>query len=219
MDITEQIKEVLGEHINLTFNSEINMFHGALIVDKQDNDKYYINIDISGFPTKFPKVWEIAERIPRKADRHINTKTDLSCCFTTLANEEILLKTKIHTLHDFINFIVIPYFQNNSYYESNRIYKFGEYSHFPELSTYETYKEILNLDNIYKIREVLHGKLIYNTKYRPNDNCFCGSNQKLKKCKNHEVCYKNFRYISLNTMRRDYSIIDYVIKAHFNQKP
>ena len=181
--ITIETKFLFLKYIN-----EERAFIGYIEID--EDDKYYLKIDISDFPSKFPKVYEIGERIPRKADRHINR--DNSLCFTTKANEEILLRTTITDLISFFNLILIPYLINNSYFEINKEYKFGEYSHFPDISTYETYRDILGIDNFERIAVILKA-IAKGKKFRPNEICYCGSGKKIKKCKNHESAYRNIK--------------------------
>ena len=97
MVINNQIDIILKKYSFLTFNSEERCFIGVIQID--EDDKYNLKIDISKYSNKFPRVFEIDERIPRKADRHINS--DQSLCFTTAPNEEILTKTLVKDLESF----------------------------------------------------------------------------------------------------------------------
>jgi len=85
-----QLEIILKKHPFLSYNDKERCFVGYLRVD--DDDKYNLKIDISNI-SSFPRVYELDDRIPKKADRHINS--DYSLCFTTKANELILLKTKV----------------------------------------------------------------------------------------------------------------------------
>ncbi len=192
------IEYILEKFPFLTYNSEERYFIGYIQID--EDDKYHLKIKINNFPKTFPKVYELEDRIPKKAERHVNA--DYSLCFTTKANEEILLKTKIKDLQSFFQLILVPYLLNNSYFEINNQYKFGEYSHHPLISTYETYRDILNVENFELIETILI-EIANGKKYRPNKICYCGSGKKIKKCKNHEFGYRNLKKINVDRLLND----------------
>ncbi len=183
-----QIEEVLQKYPSLSFVKSDNQFVGEIIVDSEDNDEYLIQIDISPFPERFPNVKEIGERIPPKGHRHIYEDTGC-CCFTTLANEQVLLKTKINSLLKFVDQIVIKYLQNNSFYEINNRYKNGEYLHGGP-GTLQGYKDILNLP-YYQIPLALILR-IENRKFDRRAPCYFCGNKKMRKCHLH-----NFRKLYL----------------------
>lgn len=197
MDIDKQVEEVLERYPELRYESNKKEIHGELYIT--GNDSYTVKIDIGKFPNFFPVVYEEGERIPRKADRHIYEGTG-NCCLTTLAKEQILLKTSVKNLVDFISLIVIPYFQNNSYYELNKKYKNGEYSH-NTMGIIEGYQEILKLDKSWDVVPVLNR--LVDHELSKNDKCYCGSNISLKKCQKgvHKDCYRDFKLISNELVR------------------
>lgn len=215
MVINNQIDIVLKKYTFLTFNSEESCFTGVIQVD--EDDKYNLKIDISDI-SSFPRVYELDDRIPKKADRHINS--DYSLCFTTRANELILSKTIIKDLISFFDLILVPYLLNNSFYEINKYYKFGEYSHHPYMATYETYSDILNIDN-FELISILLSNVSKGRKIRPNEKCYCGSNVKIKKCKNHENGYRNIKKIPSKKLSIDSLVIkelrEYLIKMENNK--
>lgn len=172
-----QIKKVLQEHPGLLYNDQSKMFFGTLSID--GDDQYSITIDLTPFPHKFPVVKEINERIRPIADNHINF--DGSCCFTVPVKEQILLrKGLIKTISQFINKIVVPFFQNNSFREINGNFKNGEYSHgLPGII--EAYSDILGISNV----ELTLSLLVKHIKGEPfgkNVPCYCGSGKKMKNC-------------------------------------
>lgn len=191
-----QIKRVLQEHPGLSYNDQSKMFSGILIID--EGDQYNITIDLTPFPHKFPVVKEINERIRPIADNHINS--DGSCCFTVPVKEQILLKKGlIKTIPQFINKIVVPFFQNNSFREINGNYKNGEYSH--GLSgIIEAYSDILGVNNQELTLKILIRHLKGNG-YGKNDPCFCGSNKKFKDC--HSYRFKDLSLIDKNMIIAD----------------
>ncbi|MCG8784423.1 hypothetical protein G1K52_01420 [Tenacibaculum finnmarkense] len=209
MVIDNQIDIILKKYPLLTFNSEERYFIG--IIETDEDDKYNLKVDISKCSNNFPKVFEIDERIPRKADRHINS--DSSLCFTTAPNEEILTKTLVKDLESFFKLILIPYLINNSYFEINKKYKYGGYHHHPIYSIYETYVDILGINNGKQVVDVLQ-KIANGKKFRPNELCYCGSAKKIKKCNNHEKGYRNIKKISSERLNSDSLKILKLIKIH-----
>lgn len=201
MVIGNQLDLILKSYPFLTFNSKERCFTGYIQVD--EDDRYNLKIDINN-TVDFPRVYELDDRIPKKADRHINA--DYSMCFTTKANELILIKTKVKDLILFFNLVLIPYLLNNSFYEINKYYKFGEYTHNHHISTYETYCDILNIDNFDLISTILY-QASQGRKIRPNEICYCGSQKKIKKCQNHETGYRNLRKINKIKLNSDSNII------------
>ena len=195
--IEQQIEKVLREHPLLVFNTSKRMFFGSIITDKNDGDSYSVEIYLNGFPISFPLVREIGERIPPKADRH-KYKDDY-CCFTTGAKERIMLNKRIFSLSDFISLVAIPYFQNNSFYEINHQYKFGEYSHGP-LGLLEAYNEILGVSNSKLTEKILIDYVIGKMELK-NQSCFCGSGRSLQYC--HGNNYNDLLILGKNFVKRD----------------
>jgi len=161
---------------NLLFNKDKLVLEGNLFI--YEYDCYQISIDISPFPNFFPIVKELGERIPFNVDRH--KYHDASCCLTTKAKEQLLLKKKIKTLDNFIEKIVIPFFENNSYYEINKEYIDGGYSH-GIVGVFEAYKEITNISDLKVLIDFLINR-INSKKYQRNEKCFCNSGKKFKNC-------------------------------------
>jgi hypothetical protein len=216
MGLKDEINEALANYNSLEYIQKDQILIGILEVD--EGDKYHVMIQPRNYPDSFPLVWEIGERIPRKVDRHIFETTG-NCCFTTKAKEDILLKTSISSILKFISIIVIPFFQNNSYYEIHKKYKYGEHSHDAISSIIETYKDILGIDNIFLLREIISNRVAKNIKIRPNDLCFCDSNVKIKNCDEHYTAFKNFIKIKESTLKFDLSLIDtFLMKLHINSQ-
>ena len=175
VSLSKQIETVL-EKYGLHFNENINLFTGELKII--DNDSYLISVDISPFPISFPIVKEIGGRIPNRIDRHIYKNR--VCCLTTEAKEQILIKKRIRSLDNFFALVVIPFFQNNSYYEYNEKYIHGEYEH-GIIGVFESYQEIANIKDYKILIELLQARLkdkIFNR----DESCFCGSGRKYKRC-------------------------------------
>lgn len=206
MDIKKQINDVLSKYPDLKFLEDKNVFVGVL-------DGYELRIELTPYPKRFPTVFEVGERIPKKADRHIYEDTG-NCCFTTSALSQILLKTKIKSLESFIKNIILPYLENNSYYELNQHYYTQEYSHGMD-GVLEGFKDILDVNHTYKVLrivlDVCQGKFI-----KSSDKCYCGSNKSLKTCSNgkHYRKYNNLRSVDVATLRYDLvKLIDHIKKT------
>lgn len=200
MDIKKEISEVLLSYPLLSYNEGKNELTGELPIT--NSDSYVLRIDITPYPRFLPNVYEINGRIPNKPHRHIYTDTG-SCCFTTRAKAQILLKTRISTLVLFISDIVIPYLQNNSYYEINNEYKTDEYSHNSE-GVIEGYRDILQINNDLKIAQVI-ARRIDGEKLRIQQQCYCGSGKSLKKCAYglHDKCYRNLKKVEKEVLYID----------------
>jgi hypothetical protein len=166
----------LEQKYGLQFNKSKLEFSGNIFIE--ENDCYQISINITPYPNSFPIVKELGERIPFNIDRH--KYSDASCCLTTKAKEQLLLKKKIKTLDSFIANIVIPFFQNNSYFEINNEYINGDYKH-GIIGVFEAYKEITNITDTKLLLDFLYNRII-RKKYRRSDLCFCKSGTKFKGC-------------------------------------
>ncbi len=200
MDINHQVEEVLKRFPTLTYRADEKELIGELFIT--DNDSYDIRIILGKYPNEFPAVYETEERIPKKVERHIYTDSG-SCCLTIRAKAQILLHTKVKTLSIFIQDVVIPYFQNNSYFEINKKYKTEEYSH-NSFGVIEGYRDILLTNNDLLIAQLM-AKRVEGQKLKIQNPCYCGSGAKMKKCSSgrHDQCYREFKMISKELLTHD----------------
>jgi len=200
MVINPQVEEALERFPTLTYNAKGKEFVGELFIT--DNDSYDIHITLGKYPKEFPAVYETEERIPKKVERHIYTDSG-SCCLTTRAKAQVLLSTKVKTISIFIQDVVIPYFQNNSYFELNKKYKTDEYSH-NGFGVIEGYRDILQTSNDLLIAQLM-AKRIDGQKLKIQHLCYCGSGAKMKKCSSgkHDKCYREFKFISKVLLTHD----------------
>lgn len=210
MDIKKEIAEVLSLYNELVYDNDKIELAGKIRVAKQDY--YNVVIDLTNYPNRIPSVRETLYRIPRKLDRHIYLPSG-NLCFTTRAKADILLKTKIKSLKDFILLILIPYFRNNSYFEIHKHYFKTEYSH-GVLGLIEAYRDILKINDAYKIARVIFDRT-EKKNFGFKDKCYCGSGNSFKKCMNgkHDRAYREFKLIDDRTLKDDLVlIIDYLKK-------
>ncbi|MRT17512.1 hypothetical protein F3C99_11155 [Vitellibacter sp. q18] len=192
-----EIQKVLEKYQELKYEKEKNILSGILNISS--GDSYEVLIKLDSYPRFFPVVFEMGGRIPRKADRHIYTNSG-SCCFTTRAQSQILLKTRIRSLLQFMDEIVVRYFENNSYFEINKRY-FGEAYNHGIKGVVEGYQDILGVEDLQLIFKVI-GQRIKNLKINRNDLCYCESGRKLKRC--HGESYRNFRKIEREVVVSDF---------------
>ncbi|WP_339916933.1 hypothetical protein [Yeosuana marina] len=209
MDISKEIEEVLLKHQGLVYHLESNSLSGELFLPH--GDSYDLIIKLEPYPKFFPWVYEVGGRIPIKMDRHIYTDTG-SCCFTTAAKSQILLKTKITSLIKFIDEIVVRYFENNSYYEINRTYYYDEYDH-GSRGVVQSYQDILEISDTKSIGRLMLQRL-QNKKLTIRDLCYCNSGQSLKKCSYGSHCYnyRLFRMIDKDVLYNDLKHFKNVLK-------
>jgi len=200
MDIKREIGEVLKSYPLLAYDKDKNELKGELYIT--NSDSYELRIELTPYPRFFPNVYEVNERIPNKPDRHIYTNTG-SFCFTTTAKSQVFLGTKIKTLTLFIKEIVVPYLQNNSYYEIKRKYKTDEYSH-DSSGVIEGYRDILQIDDDLKIAQIIVRR-IEGEKLKIHYPCYCGSRLTMKKCFSgkHDLAYRNFKKIEKEVLYSD----------------
>lgn len=204
MELKSQIDEVLNHYPELSYDEINNSLEGVLFIS--EDDSYDVLIDIKPYPQDFPLVYETGERIPPKVTRHIYSNTK-SCCLSTQAKAQVYLKTKISSLYLFVKEIIVPYFQNNSYFEINRRYMTDEYSH-NQMGIIEGYRDLLQINNDHSILNLVSHRL-KGKKLGMHNLCYCNSGLSLKKCRNgaHYKCYKDFRKIDKQVLINDGLII------------
>jgi len=164
-------------------------------------DTYEIEIKLSSSPlSSLPEVREIGGRISNaisrlgktSADLHVNP--DNTVCLCPYTAEKRKLPSGFN-LKDFFNNLLIPYFYGQSYYQKNKEWPWGEYSH-GELGLLEDYLENrgdgnnreLILEFIENFKKITFSDsyfaLVKKGKIKGHTLCFCGSNEKIRNCHN-----------------------------------
>ena len=212
MDIKDQIKQVLEQYPKLAYDSASNCLFGELLISQ--GDTYGVRIELNHYPKLFPSVYETNERIPPTVGRHIYSDSG-ACFLTTNAKAQILLQTRIKNLVLFIHEIVVPYFQNNSYYEINGRYLTDEYSH-GGIGVIEGYRDILGINQDLSIAKLMYHRVL-GKKLRIHDQCYCESGSSLKKCHGgkHDQFYRDFKKIQKPLLQHDF--MEYFV-THLNLK-
>jgi hypothetical protein len=141
-------------------------------------DHYQIEIDIpNSFPIDLPAVREVGGRIPKSADRHINTENNEACVI--LPEERSKYFPTNNSITDFIKGPVENFFLSQTYYEKTKKWLSGQWSHGAD-GIKEYYGEILEStdDNVIEICiEYLTRKEL-----KGHWSCYCGSGKPIRSC-------------------------------------
>ncbi len=193
----QQIQEQLKNYPDLIYKEDESSIVGSIEVDEFDFYQIRIKFMDSFCSVKNARVYEISERIPVKLDRHVYLEAG-ELCFSTPTRLSILYAKQVRTVTDLIEKLIKPYLQNNSFFEQNGRYKFGEYSHRESESLKETYVDILGVDSLAIILRCMNDRV----KIGRNNRCYCGSGEKLKKCGEHESDYADFMLIPKELIKK-----------------
>ncbi len=146
-------------------------------------DTYEVLIEFTKlYPNCFPKVTETSKKIERVPARHVN-ENDTLCM--AVRPEEILLCRRGIKLKWFIESVLIPHLAREIYFEEEKKYPFGDYSHGID-GLWEYFMEKFDSKDKNWIIIVLE-KIVNNELPKNNEDCFCGSKIKYKKCHKYQV--------------------------------
>ena len=141
-------------------------------------DRYEVLIKFPvKYPKCFPRVIETSMKIPRIADRHVNS--DNTLCLAVEPEEQSITKNGITFLY-FIEKVLIPHLARETYRCAKGVYPEGEYSHGNE-GIWEYFETSMNQKDRKKIISELE-EIVNNRWPGRNDLCSCGSGKKFKKC-------------------------------------
>lgn len=202
--LNKDIKNVIANFPNLeyfTSKNKSNWLIGNIdIFDKKGEiyfDTFKIKILIpKNYPFGFPTLYEIGDKIPKIEERHIYTE-DNSCCVCPLP-EISRESSKGISILDYINKYAVPYLANQIYYENSKNWANGEYKHGFE-GTLQYYKEFFKSDEIDFIENELNNFI--KIKQNRNENCFCNSGKKFKKC--HLEVFNALSNLTTNRIIKD----------------
>jgi hypothetical protein len=177
---------ILGSGEKMVLAGEID------IIDSEGKhwESYKIEIHHSDlFPKRFPRVFEVGDKIPKIGDWHIYEDTQ-SCCIKVLPEEMIICRDGISVL-GFIKYQVLPYFFNQTHRRVEGYYVNGEYSHgFKGLV--EFYSRILMTEDPRKLIRFI-SIVAKGEKPGRTHLCFCGSGDKFRKC--HRNSFEQLAFI------------------------
>ena len=150
------------------------------------------------YPIREPKVFEVAGRIPRCADRHINPDGD--CCVTVWGHW--LACTEDHSFTAFLNGPVHEFFLGQYWFEKTGKWPFGERPHGAK-GLEEAYAEVLAIPN--KKKDIVyHLRLLSQDWPKGHWPCPCGSGKLVRNCHRDDMMALHRRIPSrmANRMRR-----------------
>jgi hypothetical protein len=136
-----------------------------------------IEMEFSGrYPRQEPKVFEVAGRIPRKQERHINPDGD--CCITVWENWLVVAQDQ--SIASYINGPLNEYFLGQFWFEQKGEWPFGERSHGAK-GLEEAYADALGIANK---KDIIKYHLRLLSKEWPKGHwlCPCGSGRILRQC-------------------------------------
>jgi hypothetical protein len=203
----KQLDQVIKRYpgFKVVEKNEEKFLRGELqIVDKNEVfwESYLLEIKHHpDFPKRFPKVYELSDKIPKIADWHINS--DHSFCMDIEPSEIIKCKSGL-SLIDFIDKELIPYLFNQTYRKEEGYYAGGEYSHGLR-GVYEFYVDRLKTGD--DIRKTLSLLAYIASKPRPNrsNRCFCGSGELFRHC--HRKAYDELKVLGQKYLENDLHLL------------
>lgn len=157
---------------------------GSLDIGFGVENQYAIEIIVSNkFPDQIPEVHETAGRVPSVMDRHF--MSDNSGCCLVMPHLYRYFFAPLMTFEDFINVLVVPFFQNQLYYEINgrfvQGYQHGEngiWEHY-----FELFGEDLKPETLYKLANaVLMERVDKKPSIKGHKPCPCDSGIIQRKC-------------------------------------
>lgn len=182
----DKVVSQLGQYS--TFTHEVKdgklRLKGSLDIGFGEENRYEIEIIVSNeFPRQIPEVHEIAGRVPSIMDRHF--MSDNSGCCLVMPHLYRHFFKPLMTFEDFINILVVPFFQNQLYYEINgrfvQGYKHGEFGIWEHY--YELFGEDLQPKILYKLTEaILKQRQDGKVRIKGHKLCPCDSGVIQRKC-------------------------------------
>lgn len=141
-------------------------------------DAFSIRLEVTAdFPRSIPRVFEIAERIPKNY-HHLS---DGSLCLGSPLRQRILM-AQAPTLCGFVNLLLIPYLYNRSYFEKHEVLPIGELDHgAPGLVS--DYEAIFRVKGVKACIGMLD-QLGLHKRHANKRPCPCGSGRRLGRCHN-----------------------------------
>lgn len=180
-DIEDLIKEFPSLDRKIVTPSGV-FIYGKLQVKTPEDNIIWGNFDVkiyisNNYPRELPKIYDLSNITPKTTERHIGVNG--GCCLAPPAEEFIILGHQ-YSLIDFINKLVIPFFATQILYNLGKGWHNGEYSHYGKglLEYYSEKTSLKSKELVINLLNILTGKI----KIGRNDDCFCGSNLKYKKC-------------------------------------
>lgn len=176
---------------------EIEIIDSERVLWKTFSVKIYIPLN---YPVTLPSISETGNAIPKEEeDWHVNH--DGSCCVGP--NTKIYRKLNYDiSLKRWLDIVVLPYLFDQVHKLEKGFYIGKEHSH-GKNGLVNDYKEWWELDSEDEVVNKL-GLIIKKVKFPRNSPCFCGSNNKYKRC---HLFAKTFNNIPIEIFKDDLAMI------------
>lgn len=139
-------------------------------------DTYDIKIVVPPqFPDELFELYETGDKIPKEADWHNST----TCCLSTPAIMFSEMRGNV-TLLNWLEKFAHPFLANHVYKVRTGHYANDEFEH-GDIGIVQGYFKLFNTTNKNEVIERL-ALMVGTKKLGRNDKCFCGSNEKYKRC-------------------------------------
>lgn len=183
-DFEEDRVATLKANPGLRYDGKFNgvyRFSGSFYLTDQDGkliEAFGIIILIGkNYPNAFPLVFSVDGKIDKSDDFHISAEGVICVEHTYIANQ---LANSGLRLFDFIQYYFPKYFSWVLLKQYGNTENLEEWSH-QDQGTIEVYEHLLKTTDKTVIKRFLMGFLEVK-KISRNDQCYCGSSKKLKKC-------------------------------------
>ncbi len=184
VNLSKEIKSAINQYplLKRFDKNSVVTVEGSLELINPDYgkvDMYDVEITFpESYPFSFPNVKETSNKIPKIPSRHINTANN-TLCLAVRPEEKLICRNGINFIY-FIEKILLPHFNRETYRELEGVYPDGEYDH----GTNGLWQYYINQlpSNTNKEDVIMILELIITNGIGRNDLCYCGSEKKLKKC-------------------------------------
>lgn len=181
--LVAEIEQDLGSHPQLHLvlagpgQAHVRGTFPVRSTEGEELDHYQVRIELpDDYPDALPIVFEVGERIPRIADRHINPDgsacvmlpDDRWRCFPPGARFRLFLDGPLH-----------QFFLAQSLVELGESWPFGQWSHGPK-GRLEYYQWLLSTTDVSIVRKTLG--LLAKVDFKPHVDCPCGSGRRAGEC-------------------------------------
>lgn len=194
--IESEIRNLIKYHSELSSQKVQNQYiitgrfgFKTKIFDDEIVDAYKIEMRLGDkFRQQLPVVREIAGRVKRNIDNHINKD---GTCWLGVPHQ---IKARLganYTLLEFFDQVVTGYFAQYSYKEKHGKWPFGEASHC-QVGLLEYYMESFGLQSFESVERFL--EKLSELKNRPKgyQRCNCGCNKLIKNCPKQKLIKKAY---------------------------
>lgn len=132
---------------------------------------------LTDYPDSLPTVFENSGLIPKVADRHVNRDGSFCLC---VIQEALIYEARKIDINLFFDELLLPYLAAQIYYEREKKWPGGEYSHGIK-GVLEFFQERLGFDDEKKIESTIF-YFMNNFNIWKNVQCYCGRKKAFVNC-------------------------------------